>query len=148
MEDERIMEALGGDKDQHKAKLIVSINAHRGKAEGVSHTRWDIAAPSSWGFVIGLSGSKSMLLPKEAVLAFPSWPWLCCPTHSLKPGLASMKSYGWSDQEANSTIRLWILSQNKSSSSFQFYFIFCLFLCDTLLNLLSLLLQGQVQADS
>lgn len=32
MEDERIMEALGGDKDQHKAKLIVCINAHRGKA--------------------------------------------------------------------------------------------------------------------
>lgn len=39
MEDERIMEALGGDKDWYKAKLIVSISAQRGKAEGVSHSR-------------------------------------------------------------------------------------------------------------
>lgn len=32
MEDERIMEVLEGDKEQHKTKLIVCINAHRGKA--------------------------------------------------------------------------------------------------------------------
>lgn len=36
VEDERIMEVLGEDKNWQKAKLIICVSAHRVNAQGVS----------------------------------------------------------------------------------------------------------------